>query len=114
MKEFLFANWYYLVSILILIASFIVAIVRKKASMNVSDAIKASLSEYIPEFIKVAELTNDSGKNKLEFVIQLGLDKVSSILGVSLSIAQCEYWTAYIKKLTESILETPEKKGLEK
>lgn len=114
MKEFLINNWYYLVSILILIASFIVAIVRKKASMNVSDAIKASLSEYIPEFIKIAEFTKDTGKNKLEFVIQLGLDKVSSLLGVSLSYAQCEYWTSYIKKLTESILETPEKKGLEK
>lgn len=108
--NFLKENWYAIILLSFSIASFIVSICRKKASMSVTDAIKASLVDEIPSLIKIAELSELDGSHKLDLVVSAGLEKIKKLLGVSLSITECEYWTSYIKEKVELILSTPTKK----
>lgn len=108
--DFVIQNWYYIVSLLLLIVSTIVGICKKKASLNLSDTVKAAVSEFIPGLIQVAEMTGKSGDEKLQMVVDLGLNKVTNMFGVSLSVAQQEYWSTYIRKYVEDVLKTPQKK----
>ena len=56
--DFIVDNWYYLLSILILLLSFIISIVRKRANSNLVDSVKSSLLELLPSFISLAEVCN--------------------------------------------------------
>ena len=110
--DFIFDNWYYLLSILILLLSFIISLVRKRANSNLVDSVKSSLLELLPSFISLAELSEVPGEDKKTFVINLALDRISSLLGCKLSDAEKSYWVSFITSSLESILSTPQKKSV--
>ena len=112
--DFIFDNWYYLLSILILLLSFIISIVRKRANSNLVDSVKSSLLELLPSFISLAEVSEVPGEDKKNFVINLALDRISSLLGCKLSDADKSYWVSFISSSLESILSTPQKKSVSK
>lgn len=112
--DFICDNWYYLLSILILLLSFIISIVRKRANSNLIDSVKSSLLELLPSFISLAEVSEVPGEDKKNFVINLALDRISSLLGCKLSDADKSYWVSFISSSLESILSTPQKKSVSK
>lgn len=112
--DFIVDNWYYLLSILILLLSFIISIVRKRANSNLIDSVKSSLLELLPSFISLAEVSEVPGEDKKNFVINLALDRISSLLGCKLSDADKSYWVSFITSSLESILSTPQKKSVSK
>lgn len=112
--DFILDNWYYLLSILILLLSFIISIVRKRANSNLVDSVKSSLLELLPGFISLAEISEVPGADKKNFVIDLALDRISSLLGCKLSDADRAYWISFISSSLESILSTPQKKSVSK
>ncbi len=112
--DFILDNWYYLLSILILLLSFIISIVRKRANSNLVDSVKSSLLELLPSFISLAEVSEVPGEDKKNFVINLALDRISSLLGCKLSDADKSYWVSFISSSLESILSTPQKKSVSK
>lgn len=112
--DFIIDNWYYLLSILILLLSFIISLVRKRANSNLVDSVKSSLLELLPSFISLAEVSEVPGEDKKNFVINLALDRISSLLGFKLSDADKSYWVSFISSSLESILSTPQKKSVSK
>lgn len=110
--DFILDNWYYLLSILILLLSFIISIVRKRANSNLVDSVKSSLLELLPSFITLAEVSEVPGEDKKNFVINLALDRISSLLGCKLSDTDRSYWVSFISSSLESILSTPQKKSV--
>lgn len=112
--DFIIDNWYYLLSILILLLSFIISLVRKRANSNLVDSVKSSLFELLPSFISLAEISEVPGEDKKNFVINLALDRISSLLGCKLSDADKSYWVSFISSSLESILSTPQKKSVSK
>ncbi len=112
--DFIVDNWYYLLSILILLLSFIISIVRKRANSNLVDSVKSSLLELLPSFISLAEVSEVPGADKKTFVINLALDRISSLMGCKLSDADRAYWVSFITSSLESILSTPQKKSVSK
>ena len=112
--DFIVDNWYYLLSILILLLSFIISIVRKRANSNLVDSVKSSLLELLPSFISLAEVSEVPGEDKKNFVINLALDRISSLLGCKLSDTDRAYWVSFISSSLESILSTPQKKSVSK
>lgn len=112
--DFICDNWYYLLSILILLLSFIISVVRKRANSNLIDSVKSSLLELLPSFISLAEVSEVPGEDKKNFVINLALDRISSLLGCKLSDADKSYWVSFISSSLESILSTPQKKSVSK
>lgn len=110
--DFIVDNWYYLLSILILLLSFIISIVRKRANSNLIDSVKSSLLELLPSFISLAEVSEVPGEDKKNFVINLALDRISSLLGCKLSDTDRAYWVSFISTSLESILSTPQKKSV--
>lgn len=112
--DFIIDNWYYLLSILILLLSFIISLVRKRANSNLVDSVKSSLLELLPSFISLAEVSEVPGEDKKNFVINLALDRISSLLGCKLSDADKSYWVSFISSSLESILSTPQKKSVSK
>ena len=112
--DFILDNWYYLLSILILLLSFLISIVRKRANSNLVDSVKSSLLELLPSFISLAEISEVPGEDKKNFVINLALDRISSLLGCKLSDADISYWVSFISSSLESILSTPQKKSVSK
>ena len=112
--DFIVDNWYYLLSILILLLSFIISFVRKRANSNLVDSVKSSLLELLPSFISLAEVSEVPGEDKKNFVINLALDRISSLLGCKLSDADKSYWVSFISSSLESILSTPQKKSVSK
>ena len=112
--DFIVDNWYYLLSILILLLSFIISIVRKRANSNLVDSGKSSLLELLPSFISLAEVSEVPGEDKKNFVINLALDRISSLLGCKLSDTDRAYWVSFITSSLESILSTPQKKSVSK
>ena len=112
--DFIIDNWYYLLSILILLLSFIISILRKRANSNLVDSVKSSLLELLPSFISLAEVSEVPGEDKKNFVINLALDRISSLLGCKLSDTDRAYWVSFITSSLESILSTPQKKSVSK
>lgn len=112
--DFIVDNWYYLLSILILLLSFIISLVRKRANSNLVDSVKSSLLELLPSFISLAEVSEVPGEDKKNFVINLALDRISSLLGCKLSDTDRAYWVSFISSSLESILSTPQKKSVSK
>lgn len=112
--DFIVDNWYYLLSFLILLLSFIISLVRKRANSNLIDSVKSSLLELLPSFISLAEVSEVPGEDKKNFVINLALDRISSLLGCKLSDADKSYWVSFISSSLESILSTPQKKSVSK
>ena len=111
MKEFILANWYYIILALIAVAGFIVSLVvsLKKKGSNLLDSVKLALIEQIPTWAIFSE-GFASGADKKNNVIGLGMALVAKMLGRGLTADENSYFVAFISEQLEKILAAPQKK----
>ena len=104
-KEILQNYWKEIISVVLFIASVVIALVRKKP---VSDVI-SYIYEYCIEATKIAESTSKSlhNLNKKEYAIEIVKDRLKKVFP---NIDSFKY-TNLISAFIEDILETPQKKG---
>ena len=108
MIDFLKTYWSEIVIILSSLASVLVCSIRRKPS-TVADEIKCMISEVLPGFINLAEISGVKGTAKLMFVI----DSVMKRIKAYTSSKDEQYWMSYIRDQVESMLSTPQKKGVQ-
>ena len=112
MKEFLIANWYYLVLAVVAVAGFISSLcisLKKNKGANIFDSVKAALMENIPLWAIMSEgLT--SGTDKKNNVISLGIALASKLLGRNLTADENSFIAAFISDNLEKVLSAPQKK----
>lgn len=112
MKEFLLANWYYIILALVAVAGFfsslIIALKRNK-NPNLIDSVKAALLENIPLWAVMSEGLI-SGADKKNNVITLGIALARKLLGRDLTADENTYFAAFISESLEKILTAPQKK----
>ena len=112
MKEFLIANWYYLVLAVVAVAGFVSSLcisLRKNKGANIFDSVKAALMENIPLWAIMSEgLT--SGTDKKNNVISLGIALASKLLGRNLTADENSFIAAFISENLEKVLSAPQKK----
>lgn len=109
MKQFLTTYWFELVLIGLTVVSCVVSIIRKKPSKS-SEDVKLMISEVLPGFINLAEMSGVCGKAKLMFVV----DSVMKRIKAYISSKDEQYWLTYISEQIENILSTPQKKEVVK
>ena len=112
MKEFLLANWYYVIVAVLAVLSFAASLIislKKKGSSNLVDSVKAALLENIPMWAILSEGLI-SGEDKKNNVLQLGIALASKLLGRNLTADENSYFVAFISEQLEKILSAPQKK----
>lgn len=112
MKEFILANWYYIILAILAIASFalsfIMSIKRHKGTDTLT-SIKEALLENIPFWAVLSENLS-TGEDKKNNVLSLGIALVSKMMGRKLSADENAYFVAFINDSLEKVLTTPQKK----
>lgn len=108
MKEIISNYWLELVIVLISIISVVVGCIRMKPSKAV-DQVKNLISEVLPGFINLAEISGCHGKAKLLFVVESILKRIRKYI----SKEDEDYWMQYITDQVEAILSTPQKKEVQ-
>ena len=112
MKEFLLANWYYLVLAFVAVAGFISSLcisLKKNKNSNIFDTIKATLLEQIPLWAIMSEGLS-SGTDKKNNVISLGIALASKLLGRNLTADENTFIASFISSQLENVLSAPQKK----
>lgn len=109
MKEFLIEYWRDILSIVVMLTTLVLWLVRKKP-VKVIDTIKESILRLLPYCISEAEkLTGVTGADKKAFA----LDMISAYLKEFISCGDDELKTylQFASEQVEVILSTPQKKG---
>ena len=112
MKEFLLANWYYIVLAVVAVAGFISILcisLRKNKGANIFDSVKAALMENIPLWAIMSEGLS-SGVDKKNNVISLGIALASKLLGRNLTADENSFIASFISENLEKVLSAPQKK----
>ena len=112
MKEFLLKNWYYIILACIAIASFTLSLIfsrRKNKNISFLDSVKESLLEEIPFWAVISEGL-ESGVDKRNNVISLGIALCRKLLGRDLTADENSFFIAFITEQLEKILSAPQKK----
>lgn len=112
MKEFLLANWYYLIMAFVAVVGFVVSLcvsLKKNKGANILDSIKAAILEQLPIWAIMSEGLS-SGANKKNNVISLGIALASKLLGRNLTADESYYFSSFISEQLENILSAPQKK----
>lgn len=109
MIQFLQNYWMYLAGGLVVVAEIIIFFLKKKPSVNYDDHIKSLIDSAVCYYIKLAEMTEAPGSEKLAFVTCALLTRVKKFF--SASEQDEDYWRSYIVEKVESVLTTPQKKG---
>lgn len=108
MKEFIFENWRWLISLIIGLLSVILLVFKKKYKVY-SRSIPQFILEKLPMCIRTAERMFKAGPQKLDFVVSL----VSDLLVQEFPQIMTSKYDDYIRDSVEAILSTPEKKEKE-
>ena len=101
-------EYYYLIflilAFLVLVLELIILLIRKK-----DPSVLSGINSVLPEFITEAEKKYGAGNgdHKLNFVFRLTYDYLLRVFNIKDPSA----YTNYIRKVVESILSTPTKKG---
>lgn len=112
MKEFILANWYYIILAVLALASFVLSFVmslKRNKGADTLTSIKEALLENIPFWVVLSENLS-TGEDKKNNVISLGIALVSKMMGRNLSADENDYFVAFIKDSLEKVLTTPQKK----
>lgn len=112
MKEFLLANWYYIVLAVVAVAGFVSSLcisLRKNKGANIFDSVKAALMENIPLWAIMSEGLS-SGVDKKNNVISLGIALASKLLGRNLTADENSFIASFISENLEKVLSAPQKK----
>ena len=115
LKEFIIKNWQLLASALLFIIATIIGIIRmKKKGMTFQEIMSGILMEQMPLWVSMAETSGGSGDQKKVFVLNKALNYCASKLGRQLSQEESDLIIAYASEKIETILATPQKKGVAK
>lgn len=107
MKEFgqwCLENISLLLSILVFVLSFILAILRKKPTVNLIDEIKKVALEVLPLYISKAEETSLTGVEKFNYVFI----EVEKFLIKKYGIGDCAFLKNFLSIAIENILKSPQ------
>jgi hypothetical protein len=114
-KEFLINYWQFLASGVLFIIATVIGIVRmKKKGMTFQEILSGILMEQIPLWISMSETTGGSGEQKKVAVLNKALNYCSSKLGRQLSETESQMIISYVSEKIETVLATPQKKGVAK
>lgn len=102
--NFIRENWQVIVSVITLIVSVVIAIVRKKPVTDIYSHILA----WTIQAVKIAENTGLKGDEKLDYALGFIVEAFHSYYGKDTKLP-CSL--AYIENLVEQVLDTPQKKG---
>lgn len=102
---FIIHNWRDIAAVCVFIISVVIAIIRKKPSMNWLDNILVYVEGLLPKLIRDAEVLSD-GESKMALVLRSVQESVKKKYGITLS----EEVLARVKEMVEEILSTPQKK----
>lgn len=105
--QFLQENYQLLIVALVAIIEVVVFFIRKKPSMNYDDHVKSLISEFVPSFVVLAELSGAKGSEKLSFVVSELMKKIKKYR----TSKDEDFWKEYIISKVEAVLSTPQKKG---
>ena len=114
MKEFILANWYYIILAVLAILGFIVSLILaikkgKGSNSNIIESIKVALLEQIPFWAVLSEGLI-SGEDKRNNVLSLGIAVVRKMLGRDLTADENTFFVAFISDSLEKVLSAPQKK----
>lgn len=96
-----------IISIILVIISFIVSLCRKRPKMNEMDNILLATLEKLPEFIRSAETFKGADVKKT-----LVLESVKTFVKNQFSVILSDQMIAFIGYQVEQILSTPQKKEI--
>lgn len=103
---FLSENWKWLVALGLAIAEILFVVLKKR--VKVFDSIKEIILSILPSYINVAEQLSPYGEEKKEFVFE----SVVKYLTNKFDNFDVNSYVDFIKDSIESILSTPQKKGV--
>lgn len=111
MIDFIVKNWRLIVELVLLLASIVLLIVKKKP-LKLVDSVKTMIISYLPEVINRVEAyckqRGFSSKDKLRMAVFIIQDYLVSNFGLTES--ELPLYTDFIIGHIESILSTPQKK----
>ena len=114
-KQFIIENWKLLASALLFLIAFVVGLVRgKKKGYSLSDILMGMLVEQLPPWISIAEAVGGTGEQKKVQVLNNALNYTSRALGRKLTEEETSLIIAKSSEAIEKILNTPQKKEVEK
>ena len=114
MIDFLLAHWRTILSVVLLLVSFLLLLIRKrpKTFIDTFGCVKEAILERLPLLISLCERPGN-GSDKLDEVIIYCLQYIEEdVIGRQLSDVERSYFTDFISKHVEAILMTPQKKGV--
>ena len=112
-KEFIIANWQLLASAVLFIIATIIGIVRgRKKGYTFSDILVGLITEQLPHWISLAEVSGGNGEQKKVQVLNNALNFASKTLGRKLSEEETSFIIAQASKYIEEILSAPQKKNV--
>ena len=115
LKAFFIQNWQLIASACLFIVSFVIGLIaRRKKGYTFSDILLGLISEQLPQWISLAEVTGNSGEQKKVEVLNSALNYASKTLGRKLSEEETSFIIANASEQIEKILGTPQKKEAEK
>ena len=110
MLEFLKCYWRELASLLCLVGSLVIFLIKKPVTSSLDSDILSNLAVLICGWMKSVEAPGN-GDYKKSTVINLALRWIKKRLGRDLSEDEVNYWSKRISVLIELFLTTPTKKG---
>ena len=114
-KQFIIENWKLLASTLLFLIAFVVGLVRgKKKGYSLSDILMGMLVEQLPHWISMAEAVGGTGEQKKVQVLNNALNYTARALGRKLTEEETSLIIAKSSEAIEKILNTPQKKEVEK
>ena len=114
-KQFIIENWKLLASALLFLIAFVVGLVRgKKKGYSLSDILMGMLVEQLPHWISLSEAVGGTGEQKKVQVLNNALNYTSRALGRKLTEEETSLIIAKSSEAIEKILNTPQKKEVEK
>jgi hypothetical protein len=114
-KQFIIENWKLLASALLFLIAFVVGLIRgKKKGYSLSDILMGMLVEQLPHWISMAEAVGGTGEQKKVQVLNNALNYTARALGRKLTEEETSLIIAKSSEAIEKILNTPQKKEVEK
>ena len=114
-KQFIIENWKLLASALLFLIAFVVGLVRgKKKGYSLYDILMGMLVEQLPHWISLAEAVGGTGEQKKVQVLNNALNYTARALGRKLTEEETSLIIAKSSEAIEKILNTPQKKEVEK
>ena len=114
-KEFVIHNWQLIASAILFITATVIGLIRsKKKGVNILGYILGEIAQNLPKMISESEAKGGTAEQKKVYVLNAVLNFASKALGRKLNEEETSYFIANISEQIESVLETPQKKKIEK